>query len=98
PRNYTSIDVMKRLEVEKVTFVDLQFTDVPGRLQHVTIPSSSLDEDSFRDGVPKLDGSSIRGFTDIHESDMLLTPDPITFGVLPWSPDHLKTARMICDV
>ena len=86
------------MQEEKVKFVDLQFTDVPGRLQHVTVPVESLDDDAFKDGVPKLDGSSIRGFTDIHESDMILLPDPVTYGTLPWSPDPLKTGRMICDV
>ncbi|MDG7001071.1 MAG: type I glutamate--ammonia ligase [Nitrososphaerota archaeon] len=89
---------MSLMQQENVRYVDLQFTDVPGRLQHVTVPTDSLEEDSFKDGVPKLDGSSIRGFTDIHESDMLLMPDPNTFGVLPWSDGPLKTARMICDV
>ena len=99
PRKLGIQDVLGRIQNEKVRFVDLQFTDVPGRLQHVTVPVESLDEDSFKDGVPKLDGSSIRGFTDIHESDMLLTPDPNTYGVLPWTTDDsLKTGRMICDV
>ncbi len=97
-REFSSSEIISKLQEERVIFVDLQFTDVPGRLQHVTVPSMSLDEGSFHDGVPKLDGSSIRGFTDIHESDMLLTPDPVTFALLPWSPEHLRTARMICDV
>ncbi len=97
-RKFTGPDVVQKLKDEKVAFLDLQFADVPGRMQHVTIPSASLEEESFKDGVPKLDGSSIRGFTDIQESDMLLTPDPTTYGLVPWSPDHLKTARMICDV
>ena len=98
PRKYSKSDVMSKLQEEKVKFVDLQFTDVPGRLQHVTVPMESLDDDAFVDGVPKLDGSSIRGFTDIYDSDMLLIPDPMTYGTLPWTPDPLKTARMICDV
>ena len=98
PRKYTKSDVMSKLQEEKVRFVDLQFTDVPGRLQHVTVPTESLDDDAFADGVPKLDGSSIRGFTDIYESDMVLLPDPVTYGTLPWTPDPLKTGRMICDV
>ncbi|MGI0083526.1 MAG: glutamine synthetase beta-grasp domain-containing protein, partial [Nitrososphaerales archaeon] len=97
-RKLTSSDVLSRVSNEKIEFVDLQFTDVPGRLQHVTIPASSLDNDSFTDGVPKLDGSSIRGFTEIHESDMILTPDPLTFGLLPWVPEGIRTARMICNV
>ncbi|MDG6996223.1 MAG: type I glutamate--ammonia ligase [Nitrososphaerota archaeon] len=97
-KKYGVSEVMSLMQQEKVRYVDLQFTDVPGRMQHVTVPVDSLDEDSFKDGVPKLDGSSIRGFTDIHESDMLLMPDPNTYGVLPWSDGPLKTGRMICDV
>ncbi|GBC71581.1 Glutamine synthetase 1 [Candidatus Calditenuaceae archaeon HR02] len=67
-----------------IKYIDLQFTDVPGRLQHVTIPAKFLDEDSFSSGVPKLDGSSIRGFVDIHESDLVLYPDPSTYAIIPW--------------
>ena len=92
-RKYGVSEVMSLMQQEKVRYVDLQFTDVPGRMQHVTVPVDSLDEDSFKDGVPKLDGSSIRGFTDIHESDMLLMPDPNTYGTLPWSDGPLKTGR-----
>lgn len=98
PRKYTKSDVIAKLQEEKVKFVDLQFTDIPGRLQHVTVPTEGLDDDAFTDGVPKLDGSSIRGFTDIYESDMVLVPDPVTYGTLPWTPDHIRTGRMICDV
>ena len=98
PRKYNVSEVMSLMQQQKVRYVDLQFTDVPGRLQHVTVPVDSIEEDSFTDGVPKLDGSSIRGFTDIHESDMLLMPDPNTYGALPWSGGQIKTARMICDV
>ena len=78
--------------------MDLQFSDVPGRMQHVTIPAEMLNEKTFTEGVSKLDGSSIRGFTEIYESDMLLLPDPSTFGFVPWSDENLRTCRMICDV
>ena len=98
PRKYTKTDVFSQMNEDKVKFVDLQFTDVPGRLQHVTVPMESLDDDAFEDGVPKLDGSSIRGFTDIYESDMLLIPDPVTYGTLPWTPENIRAGRMICDV
>ncbi len=86
------------IKKQGVRFVDLQFTDVPGRLRHVTIPSEMMNEEMFRDGVAKLDGSSVRGFVEIHESDMLLVPDPSTYGVIPWIEDSVKTARLICDV
>ena len=53
PRKWGVSDVLQKMQEEKVRFIDLQFTDVPGRLQHVTVPVESLDEDSFKDGVPK---------------------------------------------
>jgi glutamine synthetase len=90
--------VLSEIKQQGIRFVDLQFTDVQGRLQHVTIPSEALEEEAFDEGIPKLDGSSIRGFTDIHESDMLLYPDPNTFATIPWSLESLRTARLICDV
>jgi glutamine synthetase len=60
-----------------IAMVDLKFNDLPGLWQHFTIPISELDEGVFTDGVG-FDGSSIRGFREIHESDMLLIPDPAT--------------------
>ena len=55
--------------------VDLRFTDLPGLHQHISYPISQLEEDSFEDGFG-IDGSSIRGWAAINESDMLLIPDP----------------------
>jgi len=98
PLKRTPEEVIELIKKEKVKFIDLQFTDGPGRLQHVSVPAYQLDLDSFNLGLPKLDGSSIRGFVEIHESDMMLKPDPSTFTVLPWIPENIKTARMICDV
>ncbi len=97
-RTYTVDEVMGRLSREGIKFVDLQFTDVPGRLRHVSIPSEMMAERMFSEGVAKLDGSSVKGFVEINESDMLLVPDPATFGVLPWTDEGLRTARLICDV
>ena len=51
----------------------------------------------MRDGLPKLDGSSIVGFTSIDDSDLLLKPDPNTFAIIPWMTEN-KTARLLCDV
>ena len=92
-------EALELIKKKDVRFIDLQFTDAPGRLQHTTIPAkNSLELEHFEVGIPKLDGSSIRGFVEIHESDLLLRPDPSTFAIIPWIPDHIKTARMICDV
>jgi len=98
PIKRTPKEVLSIMKKEKVKFVALQFTDLPGRLQHTTIPIHMLDTGIFEKGTPKLDGSSIRGFVEIHESDLVLLPDPNTFAIIPWIPEDLKTARMICDV
>lgn len=76
-------------------FVDLKFVDLPGIWQHFTLPVSKLDEDLFKDGIG-FDGSSIRGFQKIHESDMLLIPDPTTAFI---DPAHdVPTISIICDI
>lgn len=97
-RTFAPAEVLEMVEKQNVKFVDLQFTDVPGRLRHVSIPSEMMNENMFSDGVAKLDGSSVRGFVEIHESDMLLVPDSSTYGVIPWIEESVKTARLICDV
>ena len=89
---------MNKIQSEDIRFIDLQFTDVPGKLQHVTVPSHTIDADAWTNGIPKLDGSSIRGFTGISESDMLLKPDPNTFVVIPWSDPSKKYARVLCSI
>jgi glutamine synthetase len=97
-RSFNPTEVLEMIEKQGVKFVDLQFTDVPGRLRHVSIPSEMVRESMFSEGVAKLDGSSVRGFVEIQESDMLLVPDPSTYGVIPWIEDSVKTARLICDI
>ena len=98
PRKRTPKQIVDVVASKGIRFIDLQFTDVPGRSQHVTIPYNMLDEEAFEGGVPKLDGSSIKGFAEIFDSDMLLLPDPSTFGIIPWGDQRFPTARMICDV
>ncbi len=68
----TAADVVKM--AKEVQMVDFRFTDLPGQWQHFSIPAHQLDEEFFEDGIG-FDGSSIRGFQEIHESDMLLIPD-----------------------
>ena len=98
PLKLSPEDVLKIVKEAGVKFIDLQFTDGPGRLQHTTITVDVLTREVFEQGVPKLDGSSIRGFVEIQESDMVLKPDPNTFAIIPWIPQEMKTARMICDI
>ena len=75
--------VKEVLELAKgVQVVDLRFIDLPGTWQHFTMPVQRLTEDFFSEGIP-FDGSSIRGFQEIHESDMLLKADPDTAFIDP---------------
>ncbi|HEV2231277.1 MAG TPA: glutamine synthetase beta-grasp domain-containing protein, partial [Thermoplasmata archaeon] len=90
--------VLEEIREQKLRWVELFYTDLLGGYNHVHVPSNTLDPDAFETGVPKLDGSSVRGFREIYESDMLLRPDPTTFGVMPWSAEHGGSARFICDV
>ncbi|WP_220181598.1 type I glutamate--ammonia ligase [Dermatophilus congolensis] len=67
-------EVLKYIKDEQIEFVDIRFCDLPGVMQHFNIPASTVDEDFFTEGQA-FDGSSIRGFQAIHESDMKLIPD-----------------------
>ena len=75
--------------------LDLRFTDIPSLQHHVSYPISELDESSFEDGFG-MDGSSIRGWAAINESDMLLIPDPDTAFMDPFA--ETPTLVMIGDV
>ncbi|HUB92670.1 MAG TPA: type I glutamate--ammonia ligase [Candidatus Saccharimonadales bacterium] len=88
-------EALRLLKENKVKWVDLQFTDLPGRLHHITVPASDFDEEVFRTGFAKLDGSSIKGFTSINESDMLLMPVADSMALIPWTPN---TARVLVEV
>ena len=66
--------VLKFAEEQKAKFLDMRFTDLFGLWHHFTYPIGQLSEDSFVDGFG-FDGSSLRGWAGIHESDMLLIPD-----------------------
>ena len=79
----TPSDVLKLLKDSGVEIVDVRFCDLPGLMQHFSIPAHELDEDVFEDGLG-FDGSSIRGFQEIQESDMLLIPDPDTAVLDPF--------------
>ena len=98
PWSFTPEEAMKSISENHVKFVDLQFTDVPGRLRHVTLPTEMMEKKFFAEGIGKLDGSSIKGFVEIQESDMVLVPDSSTYGIVPWGEEGSKTARFICDI
>ena len=91
----TPQDVLKLCKERKVQFIDLRFMDFPGLWQHTTVPISELTPTSFDHGFG-FDGSSIRGWQAINESDMLLVPVSETAKIDPFMPH--TTLSLICDV
>jgi len=88
-------DVLTLLDEGGYDFVDFRFCDLPGQVQHFTIPAGELTEDGFDEGYG-FDGSSIRGFQEIQESDMILVPDPDTAVEDPFRAH--KTLILYCFV
>jgi glutamine synthetase len=91
----TPKEVLEFAKKNDVRQLDLRFTDLPGLQQHISYPISQLSEDSFEEGFG-IDGSSIRGWAAINESDMLLIPDPATATLDPFY--EIPTMIMVCDV
>jgi glutamine synthetase len=91
----TARDVLQMIRDNNIQIVDTRFTDLFGGWQHYSLPASRLSEDMFEDGLG-FDGSSIKGFQVINESDMLMIPDPTTAFIDP----NLKipTLAIICDI
>jgi glutamine synthetase len=88
-------DVLDLVKKNKVEIVDFKFVDMPGLWQHFSIPSQELTDDLFEQGIG-FDGSSIRGFQAINESDMLLIPDPDSAMLDPFT-EHV-TLSLICNI
>jgi glutamine synthetase len=88
-------EVMKTIKDNDVKYVDLRFTDPRGKMQHVTMDVSTIDEDAFADGI-MFDGSSIAGWKAINESDMTLMPDPEAAAIDPFFAQ--TTLAVFCDI
>jgi glutamine synthetase len=91
----TAAEVLEFASGRGVEMVDLKFVDLPGTWQHMSLPLSAIDADDFEAGLG-FDGSSIRGFQEIHESDMLLIPDATTAFIDPFYTRG--TLSLICSV
>lgn len=87
--------ILSYVKDNKIQFIDFKFMDFPGQWQHFTVPVSQLSEDSFEDGYG-FDGSSIRGWKPINESDMLIIPDPSTMFLDEFI--EAPTVSLVCDV
>ncbi len=93
---YSKEDIIRMVKEDDVEFVRMQFTDIFGQLKNVAITASQIEK-AVNNQI-MIDGSSIEGFTRIHESDQYLHPDLNSYTILPWRPQHGKVARLICDV
>src|SRR5438067_5816063 len=91
----TPEEVLQFAKERGARMVDLKFVDLPGSWQHFSVPIRELKEDIFVEGVP-FDGSSIRGFQTINESDMLVIPDPDTAIMDPFTT--IPTLSLICNI
>ena len=91
----SAAEVIQLAAERNIDMIDLKFVDLPGTMQHLSMPTSELTPELFEEGTG-FDGSSIRGFQAIHESDMLLVPDPNTATVDPVY--EIPTLSLICNV
>jgi len=87
--------IYNRLRDDKISFIEFEFTDIFGTLKSIEIPVDCIKE-AIEKGV-WFDGSSIKGFSRVKESDMYLKPDLNTYAILPSNDDSIKTARFLCD-
>ena len=88
-------DVLRQIKDEGIELIDLKFTDIHGKWQHLTVTSDMIDESAFKEGLA-FDGSSIRGWKAINESDMSMVPDSNTSWIDPFY--RHKTLSMICSI
>ena len=91
----TSQQVLALIREQEVRAVDLRFMDFPGLWQHITIPADALTEQMFEEGKG-IDGSSIRGWVAINESDMLVLPVADTAFIDPFCRN--KTLTLLCNI
>jgi glutamine synthetase len=91
----TAQDILNLIKEKQIKMIDLKFIDMPGTWQHLTLYYDQIDESSFTDGVA-FDGSSIRGWKAINESDMMMVPDPNTAWIDPFMTE--PTLSLICSI
>ncbi len=91
----TPQELLKKIQDEKIQLIDLKFIDTVGTWQHLTLYQNQIDETAFTDGVA-FDGSSIRGWKAINESDMTMVLDPNTAWIDPFM--EVPTLSIICSI
>ncbi len=91
----TAQDVLQLIKDKGIQYVDFKLVDVPGSWQHISVPADEVDESTFIRGVA-FDGSSVRGFRSIEESDMVMLPDPSTAVIDAFTVE--PTLSIVCDI
>lgn len=93
-------EILAKIAEQKISYVSFWFVDIFGELHSMSMPSYAIQESSFSEGFEKLDASSIRGFSMVNKSDMILKPDPDTMKILPPDYDDRKrrNVRMFCNI
>tara|TARA_A100001011_G_scaffold4564_1_gene5226 strand:+ start:1028 stop:2062 length:1035 start_codon:yes stop_codon:yes gene_type:complete len=94
-KSLTPKDLMSEIKGMDIKMADIRFTDIPGTTQHFTIPIKFLEEDTFKEGLG-FDGSSVRGFQEIQDSDMIVIPDASTAYIDPFFSE--KTIAIHCNI
>ncbi len=93
-KNIENKDFIKYLKELGVTWLELHFSDLFGRLHIASVPVKRLTNKLISEGIPKLDGSSVEGFGEISFSDLNLIPDTDTLSILPWKVSDIKIGRV----
>jgi len=93
---YTKQEVLEFVAENDVKFIRLSFCDLFGTLKNIAIMASQLER-AFAQGI-SFDGSAVKGFMNVSESDLLLFPIPETLAILPWRPQQGKVARLFCEI
>src|SRR5665647_1292121 len=91
-----TIEAMQFIEENDVKFIRLQFCDLEGQNRNIAILSNQIER-ALASGIP-FDASSVVGFSESKNSDLVLFPDISTIQILPWRPQQGKVARILCDI
>lgn len=92
----SNADILKIAKQNDVKFIRLQFIDIYGITKNIAIPVEQLEKALNNEIM--LDGSSVKGFIRIENSDLFFRPDTTTFRILPWRPEQGRVARLVCDI
>lgn len=90
--------IIEQMKKDKIKFIRLQFVDIHGTVKNIVLPFKEEDVESLFEEGMLFDGSSIEGFVEIHESDLILKPDINTYSRLSWRPEESAVCRFICDI